>query len=123
MTTVRSTVLLLTAVLFAGACSYVSFVEEITVVNQTAYPADVGVSDESRQEWLNLTTAQGNQEATVREVIDQGAVWIFRFDYAGKHEEEIEMPRSELVRAGWRVEVPESFSDELERLGVEPPPP
>ena len=123
MTTVRSTVLLLTAVLFAGACSNVSFVDEITVVNETAYPVDVEVSDESRQRWLNLTTAQRDQETAVQEVIDQGAVWVFRFGYAGTHEEEIEIRRSELVRDGWTVEVPESLGEALERLGIEPPPP
>jgi hypothetical protein len=55
-------------------------------------------------------------------VIDQGDVWVFRFDYAGKHEEEIEISRSELVRMDWTVEVPQSFGDALHGLGVEPPP-
>ena len=107
--------------LFLGACSNVSFVDEITFVNETDYPASVEVSDDSRQGWLDLTVAQRDRETTVQEVIDQGDVWVFRFDYAGKHVEELEISRSELVRAGWQVEVPPSFGDALKRLGVEPP--
>ena len=110
------------AMLFLGACSDVSFVGELTFINETDYPAHVEVSDASREGWLNLTIAQRDQETTVREVIDQGEVWVFRFDYAGKHEQELEVSRSELVRLDWTVEVPQNFGDTLRQLGVEPPP-
>jgi hypothetical protein len=100
----------------------VSFVDEITFVNQTDYPAHVEVSDASRQSWLNLTIAERDEETTVRNVIDWGDVWVFRFDYAGQHEEEIEISRSELIRAEWTIEVPQSFGESLQRLGIEPPP-
>lgn len=110
------------AVVLVGACSDVSFVDEITFHNDTDYPAHIEVSDASREGWLNLTIAQRDEETTVGEVIDQGEVWVFRFDYAGKHEEELEVSRSELVRSEWTVVVPQSFGDALRRLGAEPPP-
>lgn len=113
---------LLVLVFLVGACSDASFVDEVTFLNETEYPAHVEISDGSQQRWLNLTIAQRDQETIVREVIDQGDIWVFRFDYAGKHEEELEISRAELVRAGWTVEVPLSFGDALEELGVEPPP-
>jgi hypothetical protein len=108
--------------LLAATCSNASFVDEVTLVNQTDYPAHVEVSNTSRKAWLNLAVALRDRETTVYDVIDQGSVWIFRFDYAGKHEEELEISRSGLVRAGWKVEVPPSFGQELQQLGVEPPP-
>ena len=110
------------ALLLLGACSNASFVDEITFLNETEYPAHVEVSERSRQGWLDLTIVQRDQETIVQEVIDQGEVWVFRFDYAGKHEEELEISRAELARADWTVEVPQSFGDALEQLGVEPPP-
>lgn len=113
---------LLCVVLLVGACSEVSLVDEIRFVNETDYPAHVAVSDGSRRSWLGLTVAQRDRETTVEAVIDQGAVWTFRFDYAGRHREELEVSRSDLVRADWTVEVPQSFGDSLQRLGVEPPP-
>lgn len=110
------------ALLVFGACSDVSFVGEITFLNETDYPAHVEVSDASREGWLNLTIARRDRETTVQEVIDQGEVWVFRFVYAGKHEQELEVSRSELVRSAWTIEVPQSFGDSLRRLSVEPPP-
>ena len=108
--------------LLVGGCSNVAFVDEITFVNATEYPAQIDVSDGSRQRWLGLTTADPDQETNVREVIDQGPVWVFRFDYGGKYDEELEISGEELVRADWTIEVPQSFGDELDRLGVDPPP-
>ena len=105
-----------------AACASVSFVDEITFVNENDYPAHVEVSDDSRQAWLGVTTARRGEETTVQEVMDQGDIWVFRFDYGGKHSEELEMSRAELVRTDWKVEVPQSFGDALQRLGVEPPP-
>ena len=112
---------LIVALTFA-ACSNVSFVEEITFLNETDYPAHVEVTDESRQGWLGLTIAQRDRETVVHEVIDQGDIWVFRFDYAGKHEQEVEISRSELASSDWTVEVPQGFGEALGRLGVEPPP-
>ncbi len=108
--------------LTVAACSNVSFVEEITFLNETDYPAHVEISDEARQGWLGLTVALRDQETTVQEVIDQGDIWVFRFEYAGEHVQDLEISRSELVRSDWTVEVPDSFGETLERLGVEPPP-
>ena len=105
----------------SAGCTDASFVEKLTVSNGTDYPANVRVSDPSRQRWVNLTSAQPNQQTTVGSVIDQGAVWVFRFDYAGKHDEEVEMSRGDLARAEWTVEVPESFGAALQNLGIPPP--
>jgi len=112
---------LLMVTLLVGGCSSASFVDEITFLNETEYPAHVEVSGASRRGWLNLAMAQPDEKTIVREVIDQGDVWVLRFDYAG-HEEELEVKRTDLIRADWIVEVPESFGDALQRLGVEPPP-
>lgn len=112
----------LLGLLLVGGCADVSFVDEITFLNETDYPARVEVSDASREEWMNLTIAQRDEETTVREVIDRGGIWVFRFGYAGEHEEELEISRADLVRADWIVEVPLSFGDALERIGVTPPP-
>lgn len=108
--------------LVAAACSDASFVNTVAFVNPTDYPAHVEVSDASRQRWLGLGIAQRDKETVVEDVIDQGEVWVFRFTYAGEHEEELEMSRSELIDVGWEVVVPQSFEDSLRRLGVKPPP-
>jgi hypothetical protein len=106
----------------AGACSDVSFVDELTIVNDTEYSADVEVTGRDRGGWLALTVVEPESTRSVGEVIDQGAAWIFRFDYIGKHQEEVEISRRELEENDWTIEVPPSFEQRLRELGVTPPP-
>jgi len=108
--------------LLGAACSNVSFVDEVTIVNDTEYSANVDVTDSTREGWLALTTVGAQSTRTVEAVIDQGEVWIFRFDYVGKHQEEVEVSRRELEGNDWTVEIPESFEQRLRDLGVPPPP-
>jgi hypothetical protein len=110
------------AALLLGACSNVTLVDEITIVNETEYPANVNVTGKDRGGWLGLTMVEERSTRAVGDVIDQGEVWIFRFDYGGKHQEEVEVSRNELVRNDWTVEVPESFGQRLRELGLTPPP-
>lgn len=109
--------------LLSAACSEVSFVDEVTIVNNTEYAAHVEVTDRARDGWLGLTTVRPQSTKTVERVIDQGDMWIFRFDYAGKHQEEVEVTRPDLERNDWTVEIPQSFEQGLRDLGVVPPPP
>ncbi len=105
-----------------AACSEASFVDEVTIVNDTEYLANVDVTGKPGDGWLALTVVEPQSTTAVEEVIDQGEVWIFRFDYIGRHEEEVEISRSELERRDWTIEVPQSFEQRLRELGVRPPP-
>lgn len=108
--------------LLAASCSDVSLVDAVTIVNQTEYPAHVDVTDASREGWLSLALAQADAETVVPDVIDQGEVWVFRFAYGGRHEEQLKFSRSDLVKTDWEVEVPQAFEDSLKELDIEPPP-
>ena len=118
----RHTLALVVLIALAG-CSDVSFVERITVVNDGDFPAHVEVTDRARSGWLGLGVAQNHAETSFDQVIDQGETWVFRFDYIGKHHEDLEVSRSELERSSWTVEVPAEFAATLLDLGVSPPPP
>jgi hypothetical protein len=110
------------ALLGGVACSDVSFVDDVTIVNDTEYSAEVDATSKARNGWLGLTIVRPQSTTTVEEVIDQGEVWIFRFDYLGKYEEEVEIARRELEQNDWRIEVPLSFEQRLRDLDVPPPP-
>ncbi len=107
--------------LAVGACSDVSFVDEVTIVNDTEYSANVDVTDETRDAWLRLTSAQPQSTTTVEQIIDQGEMWVFRFDYVDKYQEEVEISRHELEQNDWTIEVPSSFEQRLRDLDVPPP--
>jgi hypothetical protein len=108
--------------LVGAACSGVSFVDHVRIVNDTEYPAHVEVTGKDRHGWLGLAVAEPESTRTVGEVIDHGGVWIFRFEYVGKHQEEVEVSRHELEQNDWTIEVPQSFEQRLRELGVPPPP-
>jgi hypothetical protein len=109
-------------ILFANvACSDVSFVE-VVIINDTNYPVDVNVTDKSKDGWLGLTLVGAQSTTTDERVIDQGEVWVFRFDYIGKYEEEVEISRDELARSDWTIRVPQSLEDRLREMDVPTPP-
>jgi hypothetical protein len=107
--------------LFGSACSDVSFIDEVTIVNDTEYPAHVDVGDGTRDAWMGLTSVDPQSRMTVEDVIDQGEMWVFRFDYVGKYQEEVEVSRRELEQNGWTIDVPSSFEQRLRDLDVLPP--
>jgi hypothetical protein len=111
-----------TTIFLLGACSSVSFVDELSIVNETEYSADVEVTDEDRGGWLALKPVEPNSTTVVEDVIDQGEVWIFRFDYLGKYRVEVEVSGRELAQSDWSIEVPQSFEHGLREMGVPPPP-
>jgi hypothetical protein len=111
-----------TTILLLGACSSVSFVDELSIVNETEYSADVEVTDEDRDGWLALKPVEPNSTTVVEDVIDQGEVWTFRFDYLGRYRVEVEVSGRELAQSDWNIEVPQSFEQRLRDMGVPPPP-
>jgi hypothetical protein len=107
--------------LVGSACSDVSFIDEVTIVNDTEYPAHVDVTDGTGDAWMGLTSVDPQSTKTVEEVIDQGEMWVFRFDYVGKSQEEVKVSRRELEQDGWTIDVPSSFEQGLRDLDVLPP--
>jgi len=109
--------LVVAASLLLASCSDVSFVDEVKIVNQTEYP-HVGVTDQNRVGWLGLTVVDAHSTGAVAETINQGEVWIFRFDYVGKHHELVEVSRGEFERNDWTIEDPATFEQQLRAQGV-----
>ena len=109
-------------VLGGAACSGVSFVDGVTIVNDTEYSANIDVTGKAGGGWLLVTSVEPQSTTVVEEVIDQGEKWIFRFDYVGKYDQEVEISRRELEQDGWTIEVPQSFEQRLRELNVSPPP-
>jgi hypothetical protein len=111
-----------TSILVLGACSSVSFVDELSIINDTEYSANVEVTDEGRDGWLALNNVESQSTTVVEDVIDQGEVWVFRFEYLDRYQVEVEVSSRELAQSDWSIEVPQSFEQGLRDMGVPPPP-
>ena len=92
-------------------------VEEVTIVNETAYDVEVEVGTAEGDVWLPLARVEARSTGSAREVIDQGDVWVFRFRHWGEPVEEMSLTREGLQGEGWRIEVPETVAERLEDLG------
>jgi hypothetical protein len=96
-----------------------TFVDRVTVDNPTAYDVDVDVTGRDGRA-LNLVFAAAGTTETVRDTIDQGETWVFRFSYGGTDAGALRLDRAALERQDWTVEVPAEVADTLGEAGHEP---
>jgi hypothetical protein len=116
----RARRLVVLAVLLAACSGPPPTVDRITIANATNYDLDTEVTGRDREGWLPLSVVAAGSEVVVREVIDQGEEWIFRFVHWGDPVGELSITRVELEGSEWRVEVPEQVEERLQQLGRPP---
>ncbi len=97
-------------------------VDHISFVDSTVYAIDVEVTGARRDGWLPLVRAERGTTTLVEDVIEQGDVWIFRFQSQGREAGELRLDRDELIRAGWTVRIPTSVGERLALSGAPPTP-
>ncbi len=99
-----------------------STVPRITFENPTSYGLDIEVSPDTDTGWTSAGSVRQQSTADVREVIDQGDVWLFRFDSQGQTGGELRLTRAELEASGWRVSIPIDVGARLAEAGAPPTP-
>jgi hypothetical protein len=67
--------------------------------------------------WLGLGLADAEEVTTFKEVVDLGRSWTFVASYGGREVWRQGFDSRDLAGRGWRVEVPEDVTVELERQG------
>ena len=106
----------------AGLSGGSSTVPRITVENPTAYAIDIEVSPGTGTGWTSAGSVRQQSTADVLEVIDQGDVWLFRFDSKGETGGELRLTRAELAASGWRIVIPGEVGTRLAGAGAPPTP-
>jgi hypothetical protein len=97
-------------------------VPRITFENPTPYALDVEVSPGPGAGWTSAGSVRQLSTADVQEVIDQGEVWIFRFDSQGETGGELRLSRADLAASNWHVVVPTEVGRRLAEAGAPPTP-
>lgn len=97
-------------------------VPRITFENPTPYALDIEVSPRPGAGWTSAGSVRQLSTADVQEVIDQGDMWIFRFDSQGETGGELRLSRAELAASDWRVVVPTEVGRRLAEAGAPPTP-
>lgn len=96
-------------------------IETLTAENQTEFPLEVEVSGDE-ESWLGVGVVDAGATREFERVIDQGAVWVFRFSGQGQTSSSHRFSRQEMVAGDWTLVIPRSVGEELRASGVEPPP-
>jgi hypothetical protein len=104
-----------------GLLGDVARIEEISLTNPTGYDLAVQVRGDD-DTWMPMSTARGQATTTVRDVIDQGDSWTFRFTAQGRPAGELHLTRAALERSGWAIEIPTDVEARLRQAGAPAPP-
>lgn len=104
--------------LFAGPDT----VPRITYENPTDYGLGVEVSADDASGWVFAGFVDPRSTGLAQDVVDQGDVWVFRFDSQGEVGGELRLTRTDLEASGWHVAVPPQVGARLAELGAPPTP-
>jgi hypothetical protein len=90
------------------------FVDRLTVVNQSTADVDIAVGPAGAAGWTPEGVAGAKGTTTFLGVVDQGEIWRLRLTSGGVTVRQ-RITRAQLADAGWRVTIPASTGDALER--------
>ena len=99
-----------------------SVVSGITVDNSTRYDLSIAVRSGESDSSMAVGSARRSATTTFREVIDQGDAWTFQFSAQGEVGGEVRIAKADLEKAGWKLTVPATVSEDLQAKGAEFPP-
>lgn len=108
--------------LLVGQSTGPGTVSRITFENPTAYALNIDVSPGTGTGWTSAGSVRQKSTGEVHEVIDQGDVWLFRFDSQGAIGGELRLTRGELEGSGWTVAIPPEVGQALADAGAPPTP-
>ncbi|MGH9280179.1 MAG: hypothetical protein ACRD12_19025 [Acidimicrobiales bacterium] len=91
---------------------------DLSVSNPSRYAVQVDVTGGDRAAWLNLGVVGRESTRDLREILDQGSTWVFRFSHAGRAAGELVVSRSQLRQDRWELAIPPDVAERLARSGV-----
>jgi hypothetical protein len=109
------------AALVAASARLPAAVDRVDVVNPTPYELSVDVRSPGGG-WVPLGYVARNDTTTVRDVLDAGGRWTFRFQGQGRDGGRAEVTRAQLATDGWRLRVPPQVEGRLRTAGAPPSP-
>jgi hypothetical protein len=95
-------------------------VAALTVANPSPYQVSVEVSPAGEERWLDLGAVDRERDRTIEELPDLGTRWVFRFASGGVEGGRVEVARTVLRDAGWKITVPPDVVERFEAAGLRP---
>ncbi len=111
---------LLSLVVLLESASEPGRVAALTVTNPSPYQVNVEVSAAGDDRWLDLGAVDRERDRTIEELFDFGATWVFRFASGGVDGGRLEVARTALHAAGWKITVPPDVAERFAAAGLKP---
>jgi hypothetical protein len=98
-----------------------SAVDRVTIHNPTEYDLDVDARS-GNEGWTPIGIAIARSDTAIKDVIDLGDSWTFRFAGQGRDGGEVRVTRDQLAANDWTLEVPASVGGQIRATGAPPSP-
>jgi len=99
-----------------------TMIDHVTIRNDSGYDLDVDATGVAHDGWTPVGIALAHAATEVRDVVDHGDVWIFRFRGQARDGGEVRVTRAELEAGDWTVAVPAAVADRIGSAGGVPNP-
>jgi len=96
-------------------------ISQLTVVNPSHWAARVAVASTPGGAAVPVGTVEAQADRAFQGVLDHSGTWVLKFSYLGVNEE-LAISRSDLAKAGWKVQIPDAFGARLQQAGTAPTP-
>jgi len=93
-------------------------VDRVTIKNGSEFDVNIDAANASHDGWTPVGIALARADTDMREIIDHGDVWIFRFTAQGIDAGELRVTRSDLAASGWALTMPDSVAQRLRDADV-----
>jgi len=93
-------------------------VGHVTIKNGSEFDLNIDATSASHDGWTPVGIALAHADTDMRDVIDHGDVWVFRFTGQGHDAGELRITRADLAASNWSLTVPASVAQQLRDAGV-----
>jgi len=93
-------------------------VGHVTIKNGSEFDMNIDATSASHDGWTPVGIALAHADTDMRDVIDHGDVWVFRFTGQGHDTGELRITRADLAASNWSLTVPVSVAQQLRDAGV-----
>jgi hypothetical protein len=93
-------------------------VGHVTIKNGSEFDLNIDATSASHDGWTPVGIALAHSDTDMRDVIDHGDVWVFRFTGQGHDAGELRITRADLAASNWSLTVPASVAQQLRDAGV-----
>jgi hypothetical protein len=93
-------------------------VDHVTIKNGTEFDLNIDATSASHDGWTPVGIALAHADTDMRDIIDHGDVWVFRFTGQGHDAGELRITRADLAASNWSLTVPASVAQQLRDAGV-----